>query len=135
MNALKEKVREYDRNRKNNNNMNETKCDKNCDVKSNSNGKNGKSKNDGKCDIKHDVKSNQKCEQDNNRSSWRCTVCRKKYVKKQAARELRKLTALKKKSNPKEIEVAVENIKKQIWCLKQVCQAMFQNKQGNIQAL
>ena len=61
-----------------------------------------------------------------NKSSWRCTACREKYEKKQAARELRKLTALKKKSNPKEIEVAVENIKKkQIWCFKQVCQAMF----------
>ena len=49
----------------------------------------------------------------------------KNWEKKQAARELRKLTALKKKSNPKEVEVAVENIKKQIWCFKQICQAMF----------
>ena len=40
-----------------------------------------------------------------------------KYEKKQAARELRKLTALKKKSNPKEIEVAVENIKNKFGAL------------------
>ena len=77
-----------------------------------------------KCDVKCDVKSNVKCEQDSNKSSWRWTACREKYEKKQAARELRKLTALKKKSNPKEVEVAVENIK-QIWCFKQICQAMF----------
>ena len=70
-----------------------------------------KSKNDGKCGIKHDVKGNVKCEQDNKKSSWRCTACREKYEKKQAARELRKLTVLKKKSNPKEIDVTVENIK------------------------
>ena len=73
----KEKVREYDRNRKNNNNKNEAEHDINCDVKSNSN---GKSKSDGKCDVKHDIKHNVKCEQDN-KSSWRCRECREKLEK------------------------------------------------------
>ena len=41
----------------------------------------------------------------------------KNWKKKQAARELRKLTALKKKSNSKKVEVAVENIKNKFGAL------------------
>ena len=113
-------------------NDNELNSDIKCNIKSNHNGKsNNNWKCDAKCDVKCDGKSDGKGnvksdmkktklkehQQVDNKSQRRCKYCQEIYKKKQATRELRKLTSLRKKGYLKNLQEAVDSTRNKFGAL------------------